>query len=368
MEPIDKHMKYKKSHELIAKIIVKEPSFQAMNLEKRIKDIELIEYPELYNFSQNDKKIDEILVLLLKLMAENIISYNDASKYLVSLLSEKTHYGFLCELMALSYMVRNNVKIRVEVEQENSKLLSSNSVALDGYIEEIDTFFDIKGFGVQSYAKIGFARLIEKEFPGSSVLISGDYDVSYDDINTFAFKDKNRVIDELRATGKSKIDDIYWSLRLSNERIRTSEGEFNPYREAENNKLFIFRKCSQFTVNSPFVLICAFDNQFNQNLTVNFGSHTDTMTRSIARRAFIEFKCSNEQAINVDKKCKPNVTLSDASLALSGILFLDMYNDKSWFYLNPNAKNKLDESALERAFDFKLPVKMAIDTFEYDNY
>jgi len=358
----------KKSHELVSKIIASEVCFNNLRLEEKIKNYDLIDYPELYNFAHNDKQLSNILALLSSLRMQSKIEDADTADYLSSLLTHKTHYGFLCELLSLSYLQRNHVEFSVNVSVDENNVLSKNKVSLDGYIGEIDTFFDVKGFGIQEYAKINFIRLIEKYFPDSSVLINGSYDVSYYDVEKFAFRNKEKVVDDLMDTGRSSINELHWHIRLSNDKVRTSEGTMTPYKEADNNKNFIFRKCSQFTTSSPFLLICTFDNQFNFNLVTNFTSHTDIMTRSLARRAFIEFQHSEKLATEIDPKCKTETTLSRASKSLSGILFIDAYNDKSWLYLNPNAKCKLDRYKLEQAFDFRFPYEMYFDGFMNDNY
>lgn len=361
-------MRLKESQELVSKIVGSEVCFHNLGIEEKVKNYNLIDYPELYNFAHNDKQITNILALLSNLKMNGKVDDADIANYIASLLTHKTHYGFLCELLSLSYLQRNNVTFDVEVSVDEENVLSKSTVSLDGYIEEIDTFFDVKGFGIQEYAKSTFARHVEKYFPGSSVLINGSYDGSYEDVERFAFRNKAKVINDLRETGRSFIDELQWDIRVSNEKVRSSIGKMNPYREAEENKNFIFRKCSQFTTGSPFLLICTFDNQFNCNLVLNFTSHTDIMTRSLARRAFVEFKQLQELAKNIDSKCKSDVTLSQASKSLSGILFIDAYNDKSWLYLNPNAYHKLDRHKLERAFDFQFPYEMHIDDFENDNY
>ncbi|PTO54623.1 hypothetical protein CWN94_10580 [Vibrio splendidus] len=358
----------KDSHDLLRKIIDTDICLEKVGLEEKIKKYDLIKYPELYNFAHDEKQIKNIISLLRKLQQCHVIDEKDIVDYIVSLLTHKTHYGFLCELLTLSYLQRNKVEFDVEVKVDSSKLLSKNNVALDGYIENIDTYFDVKGFGLQQYAKVKFIRLIEPYFPGSSILIDGFYDVNYADVENYAFKDKVRIVDELKDKGRCSIYEINWTVRTSTDRVTSSIGEMNPYCEAENNKNFIFRKCSQFTKDSPFILICTFENQFNCNLVTNFSNHTDIMTRSLARRAFIEFNNSTEMANTIDSKCGKDVTLSQASKSLSGILFLDAYNDKSWMYLNPNAYNKLDRYKLERAFDFRLPYEMYVDDFQNDNY
>ncbi len=45
------------------------------------------------------------------------------------------------------------MEFNVEIEIYSGKLLSKNNVILDGYIKEINAYFDVKGFGLQQYAK-----------------------------------------------------------------------------------------------------------------------------------------------------------------------------------------------------------------------
>lgn len=354
-------------YELRDKMHELEPRLKALGFTDTLTDINLNDHPELFNFAQDNGKITRILSLLFSFREGGKISSNDINNYLKSLLSHKTHYGFLCELLTLSYLHRNHVEFDVEVEVPPKDNLSKNVVSLDGMTKS-GVSFDVKGFGLQEYTKAQFSRLVEKEFPGYSVLINGKYDVSYNDIEKYAFPSRQRVISELKASNRSQIDELDWDIRISNERIRFSAGESSPYAEAENNKNFFFRKCSQFTTKKPFILICAFDNQFNNNLVINFSSHTDIMTRSLSRRAFMEFKNSEKDATCLDKKCRNDVKLSTASKHLSGILFYDIYNDKSWLYLNPNAEHKLDRHKIDSMFNFETPEDILIDDFSNDNY
>ncbi|MCY7297240.1 hypothetical protein [Alteromonas sp. a30] len=353
--------------ELTEKMYKLEPRLKSLGFSDSLTTTNLDNYPELFNFAQDDEKITRILSLLFSLREGGKINESGIKTYLKSLLSHKTHYGFLCELLTLSYLHRNHVDFDVEVEVSPHDNLSKNTISLDGKTKS-GVFFDIKGFGLQEYAKAQFSRLVEKEFPGHSVLINGKYDVSYNDIEKYAFPNTQRVISELKTSNRSQIEELYWDIRISNERIRSSVGESSPYAEAENNKNFIFRKCSQFTTRDPFILICTFDNQFNTSLSINFSSHTDIMTRALSRRAFMEFKNSDEYATCLDKKCKSDIKLSTASKYLSGILFYDIHNEKSWFYLNPNAEHKIDRHKINCIFNFENPENMYTDDFSNDNY
>ena len=150
------------AHDLIDELKKMDQSIDDLTIKSKLTDFSLDELPELYNFSRNSKQIETILLLLRNLKSQNKINRKNITDYLVSLISKKTHYGFLCELLTLSYLQRNNVEIDVEVNINSSSILSKNSVAIDGYIEKIDTYFDVKGFGLQQYAKTAFERLIAK--------------------------------------------------------------------------------------------------------------------------------------------------------------------------------------------------------------
>lgn len=358
----------KTKHELIKKIIQIEPSFAKFRLEEEISD-DVLEH-ELYNFYHNEKQIKKISSLLVFLNKNGKINDDKSKIYLKSLL-DRNHYGFLCEIMSLSYLHENNINFNVEVEIQNNLILSKNNVNLDGYIDEFDIYFDIKGFGIQQYARESFNRLISKSFPNKFIMIDGNYDVSYEDIEAYAFTKKQEIICNLQNNNNFYIEELNWKISLSDREERSihlSTGTINPYQEANNNKNFIFRKSSQFTKNSKFLLICAFDNQFNLTLTTNFAEQTDILTRALARRAFIEFSKSSTKANKLDKKCKDKYFLSQASQLLSGILFLNFYKNETWLYLNPNATHKLTRNNIEQLFNFELPIDMLIDDFEFDNY
>jgi hypothetical protein len=122
--------------------------------------------------------------------------------------------------------------------------------------------------------------------------------------------------------------------------------EFDPYRLAKENALFPFKDAKQFTRNNPFILIFVVHPWFNAlSLHRDFNGGGTTFTRSLARRAFMQFSNDSTPLNSVCEGVPSDVTLGDASRLLSAIFFVNVwpleaepaisYTLPSWLYLNP---------------------------------
>lgn len=160
--------------------------------------------------------------------------------------------------------------------------------------------------------------------------------------------------------------------------MRTSD----PYLLARENSLFPFTDAKQFTRSRPFLLLFIIHPWFNTLTIHNDFAGRDTMfTRSLARRAFMEF--SNDArplGLTASAKQVPQTTtLADASQLLSAIFFLNVWPKEadpsikyvlpSWFYTNPRAVNPFP-SYLLHVFQAQAqnPNGILIDNFANDNY
>jgi hypothetical protein len=157
--------------------------------------------------------------------------------------------------------------------------------------------------------------------------------------------------------------------------VRTVE----PYRLAKENALYPFQDAKQFTRNAPFILIFIVHPWFNA-LTIhnNFGSGAKDFTRSLARRAFMQFVNDSTRLDSICKDVPSDVTLAEASRLLSAIFFVKVwpsdadptisYKMPSWLYSNPRASHRLTGAKLSlfRANDDRHGTY--IDDFADDDY
>lgn len=133
-----------------------------------------------------------------------------------------------------------------------------------------------------------------------------------------------------------------------------------------------FNFAKQFTHNAPFLLIFAFDYLFSNTIHVNVANCSSTLFRSLCRRAFVQFKADTNTINSIGKGYAKNIDgttkLRDVAKLLSGVLLVNIQNNQSWLYTNPNAKNRLSRYHLEQIFDFAFSYNMDIDNFRHEYY
>ena len=160
--------------------------------------------------------------------------------------------------------------------------------------------------------------------------------------------------------------------------VTVSSRGVEPYRLANENALFPFADAKQFTRNSPFILIFVVHPWFNGNSISNDFAGVDTIfTRSLARRAFMQFSADATRLVSVAKHVPADVTLADACRLLSAIFFINVwpkdadpsitYVMPSWLYVNPRATHRLPPGSLG-FFRAQNPQGTSIDDFADDDY
>ena len=148
----------------------------------------------------------------------------------------------------------------------------------------------------------------------------------------------------------------------------------NPYEWAKNNESYFIKDCSQFVINKPYFLICAYDKN-TSGLFLHDSKKNDQYFRPLCRRVFMNLnkKTDQDTAKSYDGKARKGVTTAEVSKKLTGIIFLDIsnitdsevYSTSAWVYLNPNADNELKSYEKNK---FQLIGGAQLDDFEYDNY
>jgi hypothetical protein len=150
--------------------------------------------------------------------------------------------------------------------------------------------------------------------------------------------------------------------------VTVSSRHVEPHRLAKENALYPFRDAQQFTRNSPFILILAFHPWFNAgSLHDDFAGAGTTFTRSLARRAFMQFSNDTRPLASICSRVVPaTTTLADASRLLSGMFFVNVWPLEAmpaWLYSNPRAAHSLMDLSL-----FRTNNGTYIDYFIDDDY
>lgn len=146
-----------------------------------------------------------------------------------------------------------------------------------------------------------------------------------------------------------------WILRIRLEDkkpVTVSARTVDPYLLARENAHYPFQDAKQFTQNAPFILLYIVHPWFDALAIHNDFSGVDTaFTRSLARRAFMQFSNEQRSLSSIAPGVARTVTLAEASRLLSAIFFVNAwpldadptikYKMPSWLYPNPRATHRL---------------------------
>lgn len=375
-------------YDLLSKFEDKSEIIKHLNINKDKLNTIINENKYLYNFYFDDIDINKIVKIIEYFNEGNKYTKKQIKKTILDLLSEKNFYGTYMELMTYYWINDKEIPFEPQIKMSKADVLNKSGCELDGkfgYKESKDIFFDIKSFGLQEYLKYEFKRKIQKEFDDYIVMINSDIDCSFKDIERFAMEKVSNHIEILKSKISKgdnsniylhKIKGINWQIRLEEKKNGTyfEHNSFHSYRWAEENKMFFLKNVSQYTRNKPFILICSMTKKFN-NMFLNLENESIWVAfRSIARRAFFEFRkesfLEDNDNINIDKvrkKIEDNLSICEISEYLSAILFIDLSNDAGKMYVNPFAKNKIYKHDLNNWLS-NWRQAYQIDDFEYDNY
>ena len=229
-------------------------------------------------------------------------------------------------------------------------VLAMNGSTLDGKFVHDDIHFDVKAFGFHERMAERLKEKLEASFPSEQVLIEESWDLS---IETFfdLLKSASDIANKLR---KDRIfREGRMQIRLAPRApVTISMRGVEPYHLAKENALYPFKYAKKFTRNTPFILIFVVPPLFNARSIYNDFAGVDlTFTRSLARRAFMQFSNDPSTIQAVCGSAAANVTMAEASRLLSAILFVNIwpwdadpsidYSMRSWLYINPRATYRL---------------------------
>lgn len=343
------------------KLEAKSKLIKDLNLpSKEIKDYNMEMLPNMYNVFCSEDKINQVINIIEYLHSEKEA---DVKKIVKELLSNKTFDGQYLELQTYKWLRDCNVEFMYQIEVQT---ITSSKVKLDGRFNVKKIHFDIKAFGLGENIARVLKQKLEEEFPEFIFLVEGRMDQDY---KVLEKKVLSKIYEHIHKIDTSKKPSVYnikdteWTIRWHERKtgVYMEQGSYNPYKWAENNENFFLKNVTQYTPETPFILICTMPE-------TNLPFNEEIGLRSLARRAFCHLHKTevSKRASEYDKiqqKYQNHITRY-----LSGIFFLDLRCKKAYMYLNPNAINKVNGMDLDRIFNCNIPAIGVIDDFEYDNY
>jgi hypothetical protein len=363
----------KTSHEWIRKLAAESMAIAQMQLEIIIPNIDLD--ADAFNLANCDAHCRLISRAIDELTSNNFSSNKDARDLLCNLIKKNT-YGTFAELAAYEWLIRCHVRITTQVKMTSSDVLSENGSTLDGKINHNNTYFDVKAFGFNGQLARRLKERLEEEITDEQVFIEESWDISIEKFSEL-IESAPRIAVDLRRERMLQFGRL--RIRLETKKpVSVSSHIIEPYCLAKENALYPFKFAKQFTRNNPFILIFVIHPWFN-NLSIHddFAGTDTTFTRSLARRAFMQFTSDSTPVNSICDNVPSEITFADASHLLSAIFFVNVwpldadpnmtYRLPSWLYLNPRARHRITRQQV-RYFQDDNPHGTYIDDFVEDDY
>jgi hypothetical protein len=303
-------------------------------------------------------------------------SHVNARNLLCNLIGDNT-YGAFAELAAYEWLNRCSVQFDVQVQLAPADVLGVNGSKLDGKIKFGPCYFDVKAFGFNGRVAHRLQELLQLKFPDEQVFADGSWDISLTTFQKELLEKVPTIVKELRAKRYFRKGPLHIRLQ-HNKPVAVSHRLVAPYRLARENAQFLFEDAHQFVRSAPFALLCVIHPWFNAGAIHNdFAGVVTTLTRSLARRTFMQFSNDATSLLDVCKNVPPATTIGDASRLLSAIFFVNVWpldadpnalqRRPSWLYINPRATNPIDRTLLS-LFQAQNPNGTNIDDFADDDY
>jgi hypothetical protein len=289
-------------------------------------------------------------------------------------LLQRNTYGAFTELAACDWLNRCYTKFEPQVRMTPTEVLGVNGSTLDGKIWA-GPYFDVKAFGFTGRVSQRLQERLQQEFPNDQIVFSGSWDLA---LGTFQqlIQDSLLIAAQLRATRYFRHGPLEIHLRQK-QPVTVSTRVVEPYRVAHENAKCVFEDAQQFTRNAPFIVLYVIHPWFSAGVIHNDFAGMDTMlTRSLARRTFMQFSQDTTPLADVCDSAAPGTTMQDAAALLSGIFFVNVWPQDagdtkrrypSWLYLNPRATHRLSLSSLS-LFRIENLHGTHMDDFSHDDY
>ncbi|MCH5194201.1 MAG: hypothetical protein J1F11_09585 [Oscillospiraceae bacterium] len=312
-----------------------------------------------------------------------IFLYNDQNKIAQDALANlinKQNNGALYELLLYSYLKENSIAFKPQVLVENCNCLKNKcDYYADGVLMRSSIYFDVKSFGMSEAAINKLREKIHEKMPDYLITIDGNLDASTKNIEKFALRKIDDIINSLKPSRHDNEKLTYYIKEIglticatpTKHKRASSISEFHPYKWAEENEFYFISHASQFCTNNPYIIFCPFDNK-STDVFCGKLCDNDIAFRALTRRIFMKLNHCTDSLDKYDHKARPNIKVCEAVRKLSAIVFIDVtqkhdYKNAAytWAYINPNAEHKLSRRKIQQEFSYN---GLYIDDFLYDTY
>jgi hypothetical protein len=360
-------------HEWIRKLAAESAVIAEMHLETDLPDADL--ETDAFNLANCNAHCQLITRVIDELITHNFSSKESARDLLRNLIKRNTD-GAFAEIAAYDWLTRCYVRIATQVAMTPSDVLATQGSTLDGKITLDGTYFDVKSFGSSGRLAERLKERLEEEIQDEQVLVEQSWDLSSDTFQAM-IESASAIAAELRQ--KRMVKRGLLQIRLvPKQPVTVSIRQVDPYCLANEYALFPFKYAKQFTRNKPFILIFVVHPWFNANsMGIDFAGGDTIFTRSLARRAFMQFSNDSTPLDSICRGVSPDVTLADAARLLSAIFFVNVWPKEadptitrpmpSWLYLNPRATHRLVRGSVS-LFRANNRQGTYIDDFANDDY
>lgn len=292
-----------------------------------------------------------------------------------------TYYAFTKAMRDFGFTL--NLDVTRPREDSYALELGYKETNEDGYIPELDAYFDIKILGDTSKAMLEniINRVVNEKKFKEHCTIEPEYNI--DDNEEVIQSNFNEIRSELESKLKEGITDVNiecvknLSFRvLWGKGVLSTEGTFNPYRQAEQDKDMIFKRCTKKIMKGkPFFLVLVNFPWYNGKFD-EFVNPDGVYYRSLARRTFCGYMHDSKTlASSVIPKFMGTELIKDVANHITGLVFIDDLNIKEsgyrcYAYLNPNAVNKCYHLAdlFNHVIQHGNKDQGRMDDFAHDNY
>jgi hypothetical protein len=116
-----------------------------LSLDRRIKDRDLD--TDQFNFANDERHRSLIVAGIENLLITKASTGENATTLLADIICNDK-YGKFSQLAAYDWLMRCNVKITTEVALPSTQILGTNTSILDGMMDHLGVYFDVKAFGL----------------------------------------------------------------------------------------------------------------------------------------------------------------------------------------------------------------------------
>jgi hypothetical protein len=242
-----------------------------------------------------------------------------------NLTADKTTIGYAAQLQGYDWLLRQGASFTPEVEHTTT--MRRKNIALDGRFDVCHGggFFDIKSYAFEPGLRAVFKRRLEGLTGVKTITIDGPGNHAPDAIDEHAFGQLKNYTAALGRGEVVRIPGLDWIVRaLPNASgVTTSEASYDPAALAHEHRFMPLWYASQFTTDSPYILLFVLPYGFGGNpFTIDvYGSATALFDR-IAGHVVGPGRTDASPAKAYDDKMPVGVTVADAVANLSGMALL----------------------------------------------